>query len=276
LRQILAGSALGISAALFGHPSVPAAAADAVDLEASEHRLTALMKMYGATDDRVCFGYVQGTYYGLVEQQITPLFGILASTFNRYTPLADGSYDGRVFEIAYFTDLETGDPLETFKNPYTGETLSDIPVVRLGPRPIRVKSNTAERLRVPGIDRDVIQGFLPFRIINDTVWLVEEIQVRFVPEGGAPLLTNSFTSYGAKLSEVVDPGLKTVDTEVSYTDTVTWLPWLNMDDHPGLLLGNATGRTVQSIDDLPPKHVALTGALYPEVLDDPKALLTFS
>ena len=276
-RQILAGSAFGLSTVIFGGPITASAAAyQTVDLDAPEHRMDALMKIYGATDDRVCFGFVTGLFYGLVEQRLTPLFGILASTFNRYIQRPDGTYEGRALEIAYLTDLETGERLEAFKNPYTGETLKDIPMTRFGPRPIQVGPNEAERLSVPGVDRDVVQRFLPFRIVNDTVWLVEEIQARFVPEEGPPLLTTSVTNYGAKISEVLDPKLKTVGTEVSYTDTVNWMPWMNMGDRPGIVMGNATGRTVPSKDDLPPKHLALTREFHPDVLDDPMALLTFT
>ncbi len=83
------------------------------------------------------------------------------------------------------------------------------------------------------------------------------------------------TNYGAKISEVLDPARKMVSTEVSYSDTVNWLPWMNMGDRPGVILGNATGRTVPSMDDLPPKHLALTRKHHPDVLDDPMALLTF-
>jgi hypothetical protein len=276
-RQFLTSSALGLSAAITGGPIADSfAASDTVDLDAPEHRMSALMKIYGATDDRVCFGYVSGLFYGLVEQQLTPLFGILGATFNRYVPRSDGTYDGRALEIAYLTDLESGERLETFKNPYTGEVLRDIPISRFGPRPIRVGPSAAERLPVPGVDRVVVQRFLPFRIVHDKVWLVEEIQARFVPDEGPPLRTTSVTNYGAKISEVLDPTLKTVGTEVSYTDTVNWMPWLNMGDRPGVVMGNATGRTVPSIDDLPPEHIALTREFHPDVLDDPKALLTFS
>lgn len=276
-RQILAGSALGLSTALLEGPITASfAASQNIDLDAPENRMNALMKMYGATDDRVCFGFVTGLFYGLVEQQLTPLFGILASTFNRYILRSDGTYDGRALEIAYLTDLETGERLEKFTNPYTGEILRDIPMTRFGPRPLRVGPHAAERLRVPGVDRDVVQRFLPFRVVNDTVWLVEEIQARFVPKEGPPSRTTSVTNYGAKISDVLDPKLKTLSTEVSYTDTVNWMPWLNMGDRPGVVMGNATGRTVQSIDGLPSKLLEFTREFHPDVLDDPIALLTFT
>ncbi|NKB44024.1 MAG: DUF1838 domain-containing protein [Alphaproteobacteria bacterium] len=278
-RQAIASSALGVSAAVLGGSLTASYAATApsesIDLDDPEHRMTALMKIYGATDDRVCFGYVVGTFYGFVEQQMLPLFGILASTFNRYRLLPDGTYEGRALEIAYLTDLETGERLTSFDNPYTGETLNDIRTTRFGPRPILVGPSSAQRLPVPGVDRVVSQRLLPFRIVNDTVWLVEEIQARFVPEGGSPLKTTSVTNYGAKVSDVLNPDLKTVRTEVSYADTTDWMPWMNMAGMPGMVIGNATGHTVPSMDELPPQHLALTREIYPDVLDDPKALLTF-
>lgn len=272
-RDVLtSATALGFASPMLGLP-LAARAAATVDLNDAQHRMPALMKIYGATDDRVCFGFVNGTYYGLIDQQATPLFGVMAAVFNRFVARPDGTYDGATFEVAYFTDLKTGEKLEKFTNPLTGETLTDIPVTRSGPHPMLITPNKAERVHVAGSNREVNQRFLPFRVVNDDVWLTEEMSARFTSPGSPPRGNVSITTYSAKVSEVLDPKRKSVAANVSYTATTPWRPWLKMGDRPGLLLGNATGRTVHSIDELLPYYLTLTKKLHPDVLEDPMALL---
>jgi Protein of unknown function (DUF1838) len=254
-------------------PGGPVCAADPVDLDDPAHRMNAVMKIYGATDDRVCFGFVKGIYYGVVDQRLTPMFGVLAAVFNRFVPRADGTFDGATFEVAYFTDLNTGERLEKYTNPITGETVDDVPITRSGPHPLHVTPDAAERVFVAGANREVKQRFLPFRIVRDNVWLVEEIQARFTNPNGSSTSNASITNYGAQVSEVLDPKRKTVATDVNYTATVPWRPWLKMGNRPGAMIGNATGRRVASIDELPANYVALTKKLHPDVLEDPLALL---
>lgn len=234
------------------------------------------MKIYAATEDRVALGFVQGTYYGVSDGNVTPLHGVLAAVFNRFTPRDDGTYEGATFEVAYFTDLATGDRLERFKNPYTGETV-EVPITRSGPHPIRM--TPTGRARPAGGDtggRDITQVFRPFRVIHDDVWLVEEIVAKAKPGAlstAQSTSTSSITNYAAKLSDLLDPAQKAVRTHVHYHATVSWRPWLKMGDRPGYMMGNAAGRSVMSIDELPPKYVALTKKLHPDVLDDPMTLL---
>jgi hypothetical protein len=276
-RDVLAQSALGFSAAALLAPvglgAAAATATDAPDLNAPERRMTSIMKLFGATDDRVCFGFVQGLYYGVVNNRMAPLYGVLAAVVNRYAPRADGTYDGKTFEVAYFTDWNTGERLETFKNPYSGETV-EVPVTRSGPHHVHLGPNG--RILPPGesADRAVKQAFLPLRVINDHVWLVEEILAHTPAAEGRPAVTlNSITNWSARLADVLDPMQAAVPAEVHYNALVNWRPWLKMGDRPGFLLGNAAGKTVASIDQLPPNYVALTKTLHPDVLEDPKALL---
>ncbi|MDX2221620.1 MAG: DUF1838 family protein [Rhodospirillaceae bacterium] len=275
-RDMLAHSALGFSAATLFAPGLgiaPTAAAATVDLNAPERRMNAVMKLFGATDDRVCFGFVQGLYYGVVDNRMTPLYGVLAAVVNRYAARADGTYDGKTFEVAYFTDWNTGERLETFKNPYTGETV-EVPVTRAGPHHIHLGPNG--RIIPPGesAGRDVRQAFLPLRVVNDHVWLIEEILAHTPAADGRPGFTlNSVTNWSGRVADVLDPKQAAVPAEVHYNAMVNWRPWLKMGDRPGFLLGNAAGRTVASIDQLPPNYVALTKKLHPDVFEDPKALL---
>lgn len=269
-RDLLtSATALGFSTSMLSLS--PAHAAE--DLNDPKHRMTAIMKIYGSTDDRVNFGYVNGIYYGLIDRTLTPMFGVLGAVFTRFTARPDGTYDGATFEIAYFTDPETGEKIENYTNPITGETVGPAPVTRSGPHPLHITPDTAQRIAVPGLAREVKQKFRPLRVVRDRVWVTEELNVR-INTPGAPATGNaSVTTYGASVTEVLDPKNKVVRAEVGYTATTPWRPWIKMGDRPGSMLCSATGRTVQSIDELPPYWLELTKKLHPDVLEDPMALM---
>lgn len=268
---ITSATALGFSTSMLGLSSAPARAAE--DLDDPKHRMTSIMKLYGSTDDRVNFGFVNGIYYGLIDRTLTPMFGVLAGVFTRFTARPDGTYDGATFEIAYFTDPVTGQKLENYTNPITGETVGAAPVTRSGPHPLHITPDTAERVHVPGLAREVKQKFRPLRIVRDRVWLIEELNVR-INTPGAPSTGNaSVTSYGGSVADVLNPKLKVVPAEVNYTATTPWRPWIKMGDRPGSMLCHATGRTIQSIDDFPPYYLELTKKLHADVLEDPMALM---
>jgi hypothetical protein len=133
--------------ALAGAASTLALAAGpgASGLETPAGRLRAFMLMRGALDDRLVIGFVSGRYYGVVDDEMKPLYGVVAATFGRYRPRADGGYDGASYEIPFFTDLETGAPLERWLNPYTGETVA-VPQTALPPAPIVITADMSVRV----------------------------------------------------------------------------------------------------------------------------------
>ena len=197
-------SVLGFGAVALTIPgliSLPAhAAGKSLDLKNKADSLTALQKMRGALDGRLCMGYVKGLYYGVVEDRITPLYGVLGGTFSRYKKLPDGNFEGRTFEIAYFTDWETGGLLENFKNPYTGEMVS-VPQTRMKPSTIII---TPDGLRTGGEMRamSLSNRFLPARVVNNDVWIVEESLVSTPPDFKGPKFAyNEVTTYQSTLTE---------------------------------------------------------------------------
>jgi hypothetical protein len=272
-------SALGLGALALTLPLMPGAvspaaaqaAGKALDLGTKADFLTAVQKMRGALDERICMGYVKGVYYGVVDTRLTPLYGVLGGTFSRYKKLPDGNYEGRTFEVAYFTDWNTGQLLEKFKNPYTGEVV-DVPQTRMGPSTITV---TAEGLKI-GEGRGLVvkHRFLPARVVNDDVWIVDESMVSTPPDFQGPkFFYNEVTTLQARLKDLNDPNLKQTPTHVHFNGVVSWRPWLKMGDRPGHLLGNAAGRRLNKMSEYPAEYQAWTKTHHPDVWADPDAIL---
>ena len=98
---------------------------------ATETNLRRFVKMRGALDGRLVIGCVAGRYSGVVEGQVTPLFGVVSAVFSLYRRRND-SFEVASLEQAYYTDLQSGLVLEHWKNPYTGEAVS-VPVYSEAP-----------------------------------------------------------------------------------------------------------------------------------------------
>jgi hypothetical protein len=276
-------SAIGFGTLALGLPvlgSALAAPAQAqtkgkgLDLTNKTDFLTAVQKMRGALDDRICMGYVKGLYYGVVDAKITPLYGVLGGTFSRYKKNADGNYEGKTFEVAYFTDWATGDLLKTFKNPYTGETV-EVPQTRMGPSDILI---TPEGLKIAGESAmramSISHRFLPARIVNDDVWIVDETSVSTPPDFKGPKFAyNEVTTLQTTLTELNDPKLMQTATHVHFNGVVSWRPWLKMGDRPGHLLGNAAGRRLNKMTDYPAEYQEWTKKYHADVWADPGKIL---
>jgi len=177
-RSVLAGlggvalaGTLRPARALVGSPA-------GLDLGNRRDLLTSLAKMRGATDERLCIGYVVGARYAVPEHRVIPMMGILAGTFSQYRRISDDAFESRALEIAYFTDLETGKLLEKWKNPVTGTTV-DVPLTRMGPSRVIL---TADGLTVPKLSGEAAglqlkHIFQPPVIVGDDVWITEQINI---------------------------------------------------------------------------------------------------
>jgi hypothetical protein len=250
-----------------------AAAQPDIDLLSPQQRLRAFMMMRGALDDRLVVGFVSGTYYGVVGDKMTPLYGLAAATFSRYRPMADGGYAGVGLEQAYFTDLDTGKVLETWLNPYTGETVT-VPETRFEPRALTIDQNLrfGPPVTAPGVTVD--QSVLPPQIIGDDIWFTERILSEITPAGADKAFHyNELTTMHASRADVMNPDAKRVPCDTHFSATVGWRPWLKMADRPGHLLGDGQGRYGVAVDNLPPVWLEATLRSRPEIIHDPLAVL---
>jgi len=272
-RSLLGG--LAASGFFSASPTFGAVDPSGLDFSQKSHRMKALIKMRASMDNRIVMGGVQGLYYGVVNNKIAPLYGVLAGTMARYKQIDEWRYEGVSFEVAYFTDWETGEVLETFDNPYTGETV-EVPHTRMGPSKLIIgidgREIPSDNPALAGMD--ISHRFIAPRIHNGTVILVEEIHAG-TPDGfrGPAFHYNEVTTYRARASEVADPNIMLVNDSTHFNGVVTWRPWLKMTGHPGHLFGTATGGRYATVDDYPRYYVEMTNKHHPDVFGDTAALL---
>lgn len=219
--------ALGAAGAIaVGAGSARPARAAAPDLNDPADFLTTIVKMRGATDGSIAMGWITGQRYAVFDGKVTPMFGLLASTFFKYTRIDELTFEMRSFEVAYFTDLATGKLLEKWENPFTGEVV-DVPQTRMGPSIVPVKPTGFDLSEVPSMGAmNADHFFRPAVTQGDDIWITEEIKISGDPPASGPskFRYNEMTTYNAKLSDLAKPDLATVPTSIQYQSIVGFSP----------------------------------------------------
>lgn len=264
--------AIGLIGSAAALAAMPAARATGATL-GNQSKLHTYMLMRGALDDRLVIGCISGRYNGIVDGLPTPLYGVVAATFARYRARPDGGFDAVTYELAYFTDLETGAVLSEFRNPYTGETVKvpagGQPAARVSFMPdLSMKLGRA----IPGLEFD--HQVLPFEVRGDDVWITEATRTSAaIPGQPRPFRYSETNIMHARRSELEKPGARRVRTEVTFNGVVNWRPWLAMGDRPGHLLGVGAGTQGTTLEALPPAWLAATSERKPDLLKNPAAAL---
>ena len=79
------------------------------------------------------FGWYRGTVRGIVPgEKHKKLFGFEGFSFARLEDNGDGTYNKLLREVGFYTDLETGEVMDEYYNPYIDET---VPVVHIANDP---------------------------------------------------------------------------------------------------------------------------------------------
>ena len=247
------------------------------DFDDPKARLAALIRMRGALDQRLVISFLEGVYYGVMETRIRPLYGLSAGLFRQYRARPDGGYDYTNLELVYVTDLDSGELLTEFRNPYSGRT-GKPPQTRLGPTRLTITPELEVRrpgapAHTPGAD-----SFHRFRapwVVGDDVRIVEESAVQAPPP--MKFAFNEVLTYRASLAALSDPAALHVPTEVQFTPVIGWRPWQGMDGFegpPSHVMGVCAGKVVTRFDELPARYQAWTARFHPDVAGDPLKLLS--
>jgi hypothetical protein len=281
-RNFLEGSTMALIAPFLS--CVPGAQAQSNSLDMSQPRdvLYALTKLRGATDNRIIIGWLKGIRYGVLDGELQPLFGMATGTFARFNTLADGSLQVRFFEMAFYTDLNTGDLLNNFVMPYTGRSV-DVEHLKSGVNQevIHPRFEWAQNLEFPSVGKNparsakVVRRLGPATVSGDTVWIKQDINA-----GSREALTddpyryyNEMVTYSGSWSVVKSPEINSVSARVSFTGLSNWRPWMKMDGMPGHTASHGWGEKVATIDELPEDYKKFCKLLFPKAFADPEAVL---
>jgi hypothetical protein len=235
-----------------------------------QHRLRAYMLMRGALDDRLVVGFLGGRYYGVVDSEITPVFGLMSATFAKYRARPDGGYDCASYEIPFFTDLDTGRVLDRLHIPYTGEEVS-VSQTPIPPGALIIGSDLEIRVAKapPGmVARDRVLA--PLEADGD-IWMTEQATSAYRRPGATRVYRYSeVVTLHARRADLEAEGALRVPCQTAYASISAWRPWMKMDDHPGHILGTGAGGYGAGLEQLPKAMREALAERRPDVLSDPE------
>ena len=261
----------GLGAASAAMPALAANANARVAITSPQDRMRTFMLMRGALDGRLVMHWLQGRYYGLVEGEVTPLFGLLSAQFSRFRPDGEGGYYNVRAEASFITNTDTGEAISEIRNPYTGAMMT-APARNYPPSSPHIRADlTFDIVQQPGAKLlHEVQGIVTN---GGDVWISEISTAKTPVPNAKPSLYNEMLTYHARAADLQRRSAKRVPCDISITNTVSWRSWMNMGDHPGHLLVVGAGKYVDSIDELPPAWMRAARAAKLPLADDPLAVL---
>ncbi|MBD1911782.1 MULTISPECIES: DUF1838 domain-containing protein [unclassified Leptolyngbya] len=172
------------------------------------------------------------------------LFKMVGVSVSRCIPAEEGAWDFTSRELTYYLHPETGEVLQQWENPWTGELLT---VMHVANNPVQ----------------GYFKGKFPAQVYEDSTTFVFDIFSTY-PN---PLATDpKFADYSPNptyqavelfkitvpTDELLNPEILTVSKLQLYWDRIgPWVPWMKMGDRPGQLIYSAYGGKVNGLDKLP-------------------------
>ena len=222
-------------------------------------------------DDQPVFWYIEAVRYGLLDSEFTPFWNMHVGFL--FTVESTGEFDFKVNQLSaiFYSDLETGDLLETFNNPFTGvATPVRQPSLNRGNTQFNKTGQVREMREIPGSTVTASQQIGPAWILGDDVWVHGDTWFRAEPtsDEGRVIQVNDWSTYHASLREVADPNVANAPATMNFNDINTWAGWLNMGDHPGNYVSRGHGRKVSSGAEMPPQWQRFMREQNPEEFAD--------
>ena len=251
--------------------------------------LTNLVKMRGSLDERLVFIWLKGLRYTLVDGEALPLCGYLGGSITRYRQLAEDMFEFLLYEVSYYTDLESGEVLETLRMPYTDREVA-VPLYRTGPgRHVIMMANeeeldwSRERTTSEELAKQIAPDAKVFYRLNvrpafsfgNKVWIRNDTFTRLVPNDPSQpgMFYKEAITYQGERAELERPGAAQVDTSIAFAIATAWRPWMQMAGMAGHTVTDGVGGKVLDILDMPQDFVRFTEQHHPDVLENPAALL---
>lgn len=264
-RDLLVVAGMTAAGSAVAMPPIGSAASQLkVDLSDPAENLRQLVRVTASLDEEEVPWWFNGIIYGMVgEEAPVPLFRFEGLELYWMAHLPDGSYELTGGTVSFFRDLEKGDMLYDFHNPFTGEINRTQPAVQ-GGGPGRGFNYSVDGIRASWRLDDIPPQplLLEWHAVRDTVWLHNRTAY---PPGTPPPREQRQTMF-VPLEQFNDGRLRNLPTLFSSTVLQPWFKWMDMGDRPGHTIWHAGGAKIRSLDDLPGDFRKRAEAEHPERL----------
>lgn len=301
-RQLLAMGAAGTSAMLLG--SAADAAVKGQGMGAGKHKshdlhgpyldLTtprgnreAQARIMGNIDMKTTkFGWFKGVVHGVRPgEKIRDLVGFSGFSAARLLPSLDGQDPGYrkvLREVGFYTDLETGAVLETWRNPYLNEDVRVVPIAN-DPFNHTITDFMIAPPKYGGLNNNMPEK-RPLQLnwdrLGDTLMMAARVNL-FYPSALQPAKwpresgstfnqVSEMFLYQMRWSDMQNPKLTSVEATGAWNRVTPWLPWMLMGPSAGNCLYTCFFGASDSLDGADPQVIEYAAKHYPKYLTAPE------
>ncbi len=275
----LGAGLLGTTAALAdGHGGENPLNQTSIDFSDPVQNLNAFIRVFSDIDpDKVCVGYYTGTLYNVVGdwKKVVPLCGLSGMGIRRVQTLEDNRY--RVFnrELAFYSDIKTGEFVDRWDNPMNGETVDVFPIQNMF-----VNAEIAPIFEFDMEGTTIKQPFSPpWEVMNGSALSLfevhQEVKSELQPdewprESSGPVMRISEMFHRhTRVADLENPDLTSVNYVGSWMRIAPYLPWMLMGQTEGHLLYRTSTYKFSAVDQLPKAFLAKAEKEYPQYLEPP-------
>lgn len=229
-------------------------------------------------------GRYRGQVMAVVDgEKIQVLCGFEGFAVSRLLRKEDGNYRRMNRETIIYTDPKTGEVLETWTNPWSGEVVD---VVHVDNDPFNYDIGTFMVLQPEDIGGEKpaepikIPLILPWRKVSDETLVLETDMHLFYPNALAPdkwpressgpmVQVSEMFRYFVPVTELEDPSRTTVSWHGTWNRVTPWLPWMLLGDKPGHVLYVGVMASADSAEEVSPNVLAYIRENFPDFLTAP-------
>ena len=224
------------------------------DLTLPVNNVTSMLRMQATigNEEQIPWHYTGILWAQKHSEQPIPMVKIEGMESYKVIPLDDGSYEILGNMVTFFRDVETGEMIDEYKNPFTGKTNKVEPNLRKATSIGRGLNVSPMGIRpTPFIDKMPDKPLLiDWNFGSDTVWM--QSQTAYPPGLSAPRLQR-FTMF-SPLDKFVDQSILSLPTMFTATVLMPYLHWMDMDDEEGHTLWHASGVKLNDMSELPEEY----------------------
>jgi hypothetical protein len=292
-RAFLTTAGAGLVGAALAAPRIAEAKTGANDAVASlrarfddpKWNRDAFARLQADTDvKKTKYGWYKGVVLGVrPKEAVRPLFGFEGFSCARFLPQeADGSWRKLLRETVFFRDLKTGQVMDAWSNPYTGESVKVVHTFN-DPFNFTIRDTFPDPPSYGGLNATKppkIPFRLPWSIAGaNTLLLGTDIHL-FYPsaltvekwprESPGPMSqVSEMFRYVIRGEDMADPSKTSVEYHGTWNRVTPWLPWMLMGQADGhiLYVGDMAG--YKSMDYLPQDLLEYCRKNAPKFLEAP-------
>ncbi len=273
-RDLLAGAAAaGLTGLSLPAGRAAGAATLTLDLTNPRDELYATVKMSGdLTDGKQVISWMKGTVWSIFNDgsEMQPLFYAGSLGFSRSWKATEDSYKNTSNFVICYMDLETEEVLEEWYNPWLQRT---VPVVNYASRIDTItRARTAVSQHTSARVQWMVDGDDVIRWTDGQMRKKNPITPDKWPQAsvGEWYTKNQSSQMIARLAELQNPRLTSVETLTMGQRHGPWYPWMQMGQAPGRTYRRDVSKRAPSLDDVPGPIPAYAAQHFPGFMQAPR------